>query len=270
MAACPVCGARARTADQRFCRICGSALARPEAGAMAAPAAGGRSWAAVVGPLAVAVVCLTTLTLLVDWILTGGGEVRGVDDTFPQPSPTAYASPEVSVTSEMPSPTESTDTSPTESTESTPTESNETSELLKHIPPAIAVSCVEDPGFKELSKGLQAAVGCEHFGPGHVDKITYLLYDSDSSMEAAYQYVVERYTSGTLQKKSGCQDGPARGPWDLDYVEAGSFACYVSSTSGVRLWWSTDGTGILARASDEDMSVPQLWTWFLKTYTGPF
>jgi hypothetical protein len=267
MAACRVCGARPRTADQRFCRTCGTALARPEAGATAA---GGRSWAAAVGPLAVAVVCLTTFTLLVDWILTGGGEVWGLDDTFPQPSPTAYSSPEVSVTSEMPSPTESADTSPTESTESTPTESNETSELLKHIPPAIVASCVEDPGFKELTKGLQAAVGCEHLGPGYVDKITYLLYDSDSSMEAAYQYVVEGYTSGTLQKKSSCQDGAARGRWYLEDVEAGSFACYVSSTSGVRLWWSTSGTAILARASDEDMSVPQLWMWFLKTHTGPF
>jgi hypothetical protein len=151
----------------------------------------------------VAVVCLTTLSLLVDWILTA--EVGTIEDKFRRPSPTAYTSPEVSVIREMPSPTESNNASPTES--------NENSELLKHIPADIAASCVEDAGFKELSKGLKAAVGCEQLGPGYVDMITYLLYDSDSSMKAAYQHVVEGYTSGTLQKKSGCEYGPARGRW---------------------------------------------------------
>jgi hypothetical protein len=253
MASCRVCGARARTEDQRFCRVCGSALARPDDGATAAPAAVGRPWAAVLGPLAVAVICVSILTILAGAILKGGRS--GADDlSFPQSSPTAYPTPEVSVSSEVP----------------TPAASTETSELLQHIPASIAASCVEEPGFKELSEGLEAAVGCEHLGPGYVDKIIYMQYDSDSSMEAAYQYVVEVYTNGALQESPGCKDGSARGRWSQNSVEAGSFACYESSSSGVRLWWSTDGTAILTRASDEDLSVPSLWTWFLETDTGPF
>jgi hypothetical protein len=171
-----------------------------------------------------------------------------------QSSPTAYPSPEVSVTSKEP----------------IPSESGEISELRDHIPAAIAASCVEDPGFKELTEGLRAAVACERLGPGYVDKIIYMQYDSDSSMQAAYQYVVEVYTNGALQESSGCGDGSARGRWYQGPVEAGSFACYVSSSLGVRLRWSTDGTAILARATDEDMSVPALWTWFQKTTTGPY
>lgn len=263
MTSCRVCGVQARTEDQHFCRACGSALASPEVGATAGPAAGGRSWAAVLGPLAVAIVCVTTLTLLVGAILKGG-VAGGAGATIPQSSPTAYSStqlsptaypmPEVSVSSEEP----------------IPSESGEISELRDHIPAAIAASCVEDRGFKELTEGLQAAVACDRLGPGYVDKIIYMQYDSDSSMQAAHQYVVEVYTDGALQENSGCEDGSARGRWYQGPVEAGSFACYVSSSSGVRLWWSTDGTAILARASDEDMSVPALWTWFQKTITGPY
>jgi hypothetical protein len=189
----------------------------------------------------------------------GSGRLRQWSPTTsPSPdssvSPKASASSEASVNSEVP----------------TPAERTEISELLDHIPSAIAASCVEEPGLKELSKGLLAAVGCEDLGPGYVVKIIYMQYDSDSSMQAAYQYVVEVYTNGLLEESSGCRGGPARGRWYLDSVEAGSFACYKSSSSGVRLYWSTDGTAILARASDENVSVPQLWTWFLKTYTGPF
>ena len=279
MASCRVCGFSARTEDQHFCRACGSALVPTKDEAIVAPVPAGRSWAAVLAPLAVAVVCVAMSTVLAVAITPtlasgldtwargqNGGEGGGADPTIPQAPPTTHPGREVSVSSKAPTPAETTKTTQPP----TPPESTETAELLQHIPSAIAASCVKDPGLKELSEGLQAAVACEDLGPGNVDKIIYMQYDSDSSMQAAYQYAVEVYTNGALQESSGCDDGSARGPWYRDSVEAGLFACYESSSSGVRLWWSTYGTAILARASDEDMSVEELGTWFSKTETGPF
>jgi hypothetical protein len=254
MNACLVCGLRPRTPDQRFCRSCGHALPGAQARTTAGPTSSGPPWAAVLAPLTAAAVCVTVVALLAASTLGAlGGSAGGSGGAVYPP----YDYPTVE-----PSPTETASPDP-------PTPASSVDELLTHIPGEIAESCREDSGFDELAAGLQAAVSCQDLGPDYTDTLNYLLYDSDSSMEAAFDYVVTGYNNG-LPEADGCENGPAHGRWrNGDGVEAGSFACYNSSDSGFRLWWTADGTSILARAADADMPVTELWPWFIRTSTGP-
>ena len=256
MTSCQTCGARTRTDDEVFCRACGSILAGSPARAAAGTRARGATWGAVAGPVAVAASGVAVLAVLAAAMLGVGQGAGATGPTIPagSASPSAgysdspYASP----------------------TASPPGTGSEVTALLSHLPAAIVDSCVEDEGFEELTAGMRAAVVCDDLGSDYTDTLAYMLYDSDASMQAAYDYVVEGYTGGSLPKRGNCDDGQARGRWYSDSVEAGSFACYPSDTSGVRMWWTTDGTAILARAADDDMSVKRIWKWFLATSTGPF
>ena len=90
---------------------------------------------------------------------------------------------------------------------------------------------------------MRAAVVCDDLGSDYTDTLTYMLYDSDASIQAAYDYVVEGYTGGSLPKRENCDDGQARGRWYSDSVEAGQLRLLPVRHLGVRMWWTTDGDG---------------------------
>jgi hypothetical protein len=271
MNVCPACGRPPDTEDQRFCRACGTRL-HPwiDADAQQASAAGRDgirpSRSAVALPSAVAA-CVVVLAVLASMALQSlwayGDSVSGAE-----PSGDSTATPTTPVS-----------TGP----EQTPNRSaDEVNALLAHIPLLVAATCRKETHPDELAAGLVVAVGCLPPGFPDPDKIVYLQYESPAAMQAAYDHIVTAIAPG-LPGDEGCGSEGGRGSWSRGGVMVGNYACYgTASTSewnsaatsawssdSVRMWWTDDEDAILALATDSDMSVDQIWTWFLQSETGP-
>lgn len=154
--------------------------------------------------------------------------------------------------------------------------------LLSHIPLFVAATCVKKTYPDQLGVGLVVAVSCLPPGFPDPDTIVYLQYESPAAMQAAYDHIVTTIAPG-LPSDDGCSTEGGRGSWSRDADTVGSYACYgtasasewnstataASDSVGVRMWWTNDQLGILTVAAGEQMSVDQIWAWFLDSETGP-
>jgi hypothetical protein len=88
-------------------------------------------------------------------------------------------------------------------------------------------------------------------------------------MEAAYDHVIGTIAPG-LPDHAGCDnEGGGHGSWSRNTGTRGNYACYNTVSDGVRMWWIDDELAILSLATDQEMSVNQIWRWFIETNTGP-
>ena len=175
--------------------------------------------------------------------------------TSPAPEPEPTSAPEPS-----PSP------EPTQATELPSVQ--DVDELLSHIPESIAATCTEQTYPDEFGVGLVTAVSCLPTGSPGPDTIAYLQYESSADMQAIYGHITDTIAPG-LPKGPGCGSDGGRGSWSRNRVPAGTYACYDTVSSGVWMWWTVDELAIITLATDQEMSVTQIWGWFVETNTGP-
>ena len=87
-------------------------------------------------------------------------------------------------------------------------------------------------------------------------------------MQAIYSHITDTIAPG-LPQDAGCGSHGGRGSWSRNRVPTGTYVCYDTVSSGVRIWWTVDELAIITLATDQEMSVNQIWEWFVETNTGP-
>ena len=273
MNVCPGCGRSVGTEDQRYCRGCGAQLSTPANGAAqqsssTAPGSGSRFPSGVVVPSAVAL-CLVLLVVLASVALQGifqsGSSVWGAEPPGPN-----QATPSTLTPASEPEPTPAPEPSPSpEPTQTTELPSvQDVNELLSHIPDSIAATCTEQTYTDVFGVGLIIAVSCLPIGSPGPDTIAYLQYESSADMQAIYGYITDTIAP-ELPTYPGCGPDGGRGSWSRNGVPTGTYACYDTVSSGVWMWWTVDELAIITLATDQEMTVKQIWDWFVETKTGP-
>jgi hypothetical protein len=121
---------------------------------------------------------------------------------------------------------------------------------LSHIPDNIAATCTEQTYTDEFGVGLATAVSCIPTGSPGPDTIAYLQYKSSADMQAIYGYITDTIAPG-LPPDAGCGSDGGRGSWSRNSVP------------------TVDELAIITLATDQEMSVKQIWDWFVETNTGP-
>lgn len=113
-------------------------------------------------------------------------------------------------------------------------------EIVAHVPPEIAGSCISNVPTDE---GALEQVSCD---PGEGTSYTYTQFDSAESMNATYEARYTGYVTPDSAPEGWCTNGiPGEGTWSDESV-GGRLACFDAGV--LTFEWTNDALGILAQA----------------------
>ena len=143
------------------------------------------------------------------------------------------------------------------------TASAATQQLLAHVPAAFASTyqpvTVSAAG---VSQGADAEVACQPTELGGSGLVTYTQYRTQAAMQAAFAGLTQGVPFGD------CTSGDSQGSYRQGSQPVGGYAC-VSTAGQDNFTWTDDRFGILSIASNDTMSLADLYQWWWHSDTGP-
>jgi hypothetical protein len=133
------------------------------------------------------------------------------------------------------------------------------SELLSHIPAAVASDCVPDEAARAARFGEVARVVCTQ---SDVASIAFSLYDTTDSLDAAYDVAVAVAQALGWEAADSCEAGGYEGTWTMGDETAGQLLCVVQTGTST-IVWSYPVTRILSTIRETDGDPAAAWQLWL-------
>jgi hypothetical protein len=137
-------------------------------------------------------------------------------------------------------------------------------EIVAHVPPEIAASCLENVPTDD---GAISQVTCD---PGQGTTYIYTQFDSAAAMQAVYEARYAGYVEPDSGTGNWCEANGAagEGPWSLDTGTAGRLACF--DAQGYPWFeWTNDASAILTQAFRLDGDWAALYDAWSTFAAGP-
>jgi hypothetical protein len=132
-------------------------------------------------------------------------------------------------------------------------------ELMSHVPSEWQPDCFE--AFADVhALGATAAILCQLFD-GKSDYAEYMSFDSKASMDAYFQYLVDKYA--VAESGLNCDAGAHQGAYTIGDQVAGQLLCAPHPLGGTILDWTHDELLILSQLDDNDGSYPDMYADWL-------
>jgi hypothetical protein len=138
------------------------------------------------------------------------------------------------------------------STQPTPTPGQA---LIDAVPASLGGSCAENTAPPAGFVGLRAAVTCFGVTASAADRVEVYQFDSSESMSDGVDLWLGNLAPGD------CVNG-LRDRWTANGDYRGTLACFVGQTGESVAVWTIDDDAILIAATDRDMGLTELYTWW--------
>jgi hypothetical protein len=138
------------------------------------------------------------------------------------------------------------------------TDPGDVAELRSHIPAAVAADCAIDPA-RDPDYGELARVLCTQ---GDASSVLFSLYDSEESLDAAFDVAVMVAQIIGWEPAGSCEAGGYEGTWRLGEDTAGRLLCTLQMGTA-NIVWSHPATRILATIREGDADPEAAWQLWL-------
>lgn len=140
------------------------------------------------------------------------------------------------------------------------------SRLLAMVPQLVRTTCQRSPDREGDLASAVAVIDCQPQGHLAPDDVRYAMYDSESSVEAAYgEWLAAAQTVTTLRHEpTRCTTPPHEGGYG-EYTHGsapGHVICYVDGGGRAVFAWSVKVLRVMSQASREDGNTLQLYEWW--------